>query len=80
MSTLGVLFDVGGSAYHVSVTHEQERWAEAVAIHRMHGDDSARWIAERIAALALARGWEGVARFQELGARLDHLLRPGGVQ
>ncbi|WP_422396609.1 DUF6961 family protein [Sphingomonas profundi] len=62
------------------MTHEQERWAEALAIHRMHGDGAARWIAERIAALVLAREWQGVARFRAIAARLNHLLRPGRVQ
>jgi hypothetical protein len=52
---------------------DQERYAEALAIERLHGPDAPRWIAERIGALALAGDVAGVARFQEIAIRLDQL-------
>ena len=55
------------------MTPDQERWAEALAIERMHGEDAPRWIAERIGALALAGDEAGVRRFTGLAARLDQL-------
>lgn len=50
------------------------RWAEALAIERLHGDDAPRWVAERIGALALAGDADGVARFQEIARRMERLL------
>ncbi|HEX8556002.1 MAG TPA: hypothetical protein VF695_14945 [Sphingomonas sp.] len=55
------------------MTPEQERYAEALAIERIHGADAARWVAERIGTLALAGEVEGVARFVEIARRLDRL-------
>lgn len=52
---------------------DQERYAEALAIERLHGPGAPRWIAERIGALALAGDVAGVARFQEIAIRLDGL-------
>ena len=50
------------------------RWAEALAIERLHGDDAPRWVAERIGALVLAGDADGVARFQEIARRMERLL------
>ncbi|SEM52925.1 hypothetical protein SAMN05192583_0525 [Sphingomonas gellani] len=61
-------------------TPEQERWAEALAIYRMHGDRAAVWIAARVASLALAGDSAGVERFRQIAAKLDQLIRPGSVQ
>jgi protein-disulfide isomerase-like protein with CxxC motif len=61
------------------LTPEQERWAEALAIERLHGEGAPRWIAERIGTLALAGDDAGVERFREIAARLDQ-LRAGREQ
>lgn len=53
---------------------DQERWAEALQIQRMYGEDAPRWLAERIGALALAGDEAGVQRFREIAARYDQLL------
>jgi len=54
---------------------DQERWAEALAVERQHGEDAPRFIAERIGELALAGDMEGVKRWREIAARLDDLRR-----
>ena len=45
---------------------DRERWAEALAIERLHGDRSPVWIAERIGALALSGDAAGLERFRRL--------------
>lgn len=62
------------------MTPDQERWAEALAIQRIHGDRAHVWVAERLGALALQGDVAGVTRFREIAARLDQLMRPGAVQ
>ena len=57
------------------MTPDEERWAEALAIERLHGDKAPVWVAERIGALALAGDTAGVARFKEIAARLVDLGR-----
>ncbi len=57
------------------MTREQERWAEALAIERMYGEDAPRWIAERIAALARVGEVDGVERFRMIANLLDQLRR-----
>lgn len=57
------------------MTPDQERYAEALTIERMHGADAPRWIAERIGSLALAGDEAGVLRFVEIARRLDELMR-----
>lgn len=57
------------------MTPDEERWAEALAIERTHGASAPMWIAERIAALALAGDDAGVQRFREIAARLDQMTR-----
>lgn len=54
---------------------EHLRWAEALAIERLHGADAPRWTAERIAALAFAGDDAGVERFTAIARRQEHLLR-----
>lgn len=62
---------------HISSSaRERERWAEALAIERTHGEQAPMWIAERIGALALAGDTAGVRRFQEIAAMLDRLRHP----
>lgn len=53
---------------------DRMRWAEALAIERLHGDDAPRWVAERIGALALAGDTDGVKRFREIARRMERLL------
>lgn len=55
------------------MTPDQERWAEALAIERLHGDRAPVWIAERIGELALAGDAAGVERFRQIAERLDEL-------
>lgn len=57
------------------MTPDQERWAEALAIERLHGERAALWIAERIGALALAGDADGVARFKQIAVKLEALQR-----
>ena len=58
------------------MTPDQERWAEALAIERQHGDRAPVFIAERIGALALVGDEAGVERFRQIAARLDELRNP----
>lgn len=58
---------------------EEERWAEALAVQRQHGDNADAFVAERIGALALMGDDAGVARWREISARLDR-LREGTLQ
>lgn len=53
------------------MTLDEERWAEALAVERQHGEDAPRYIAERIGALAPAGDMEGVNRWREIASRLD---------
>ena len=55
------------------MTADQERWAETVAIERVHGGRAAPWVAERMDILALAWDAAEVERFREIAARLDGL-------
>lgn len=60
---------------------DRMRWAEALAIERLHGQGSPRWIAERIGALATAGDTAGVERFREIARRYERLIaaRSDGV-
>ncbi len=53
---------------------DRMRWAEALAIERLHGDDAPRWIAERIGALALAGDADGIERFKGIARRMERML------
>jgi hypothetical protein len=57
------------------MTPDQERWAEALAVERLHGARAPVWIAERIGALALAGDTAGVARFRQIAAKLGSIQR-----
>ncbi|WNO53188.1 DUF6961 family protein [Stakelama saccharophila] len=57
------------------LTPEEERWAEALAIRRLHGERGPAFIAERIGALALKGDEAGVARWKEIAQRFDQLGR-----
>lgn len=54
---------------------EQERWAEALAIERQHGDAAPVIIEKRIRALALAGDEGGVARWRDIAHRYDQIRR-----
>jgi hypothetical protein len=56
-----------------TVTPDEERWAEALAIERMFGEAAPAWIAGRIGALALAGDAAGVQRFTAIAQRLEAL-------
>lgn len=61
-------------------TAEQERWAEALAVERAHGEHARQHIAERVRTLALAGDDQGVRRWREIEARLDRLAQQEAVQ
>lgn len=56
------------------LTDDEMRWAEALTIERIHGNDGPRWIAERIGVLATVGDVAGVDRFVEIARRYDRLL------
>ncbi|MBW4331380.1 hypothetical protein KY084_10905 [Stakelama sp. CBK3Z-3] len=57
------------------MTPDEERWAEALATQRIHGESGPAFIAERIGALALEGDEAGVARWKEIAQRFDQLGR-----
>ena len=59
------------------LTPERERFAEALAIERIHGETAPDFIAERIGALAAAGDEAGVRRWIEIADRFDRLQRRG---
>jgi hypothetical protein len=61
------------------LTPERERYAEALAVERIHGDQAPAFIAERIGALAMAGDQAGVQRWREIADRLDQLQKRGVV-
>ena len=56
------------------MTPEQERWAEALSVLRLHGDRARVFVAERIGALALAGDVAGIQRWKEIAAKLQQLI------
>ena len=60
------------------MTPEEERWAEALAVQRLHSDHAPRHVAERIGALALCGDQDGVERWRAIARRLDTLLSARG--
>jgi len=57
------------------LTPDQERWAEALAVERQHGEDAPQFVAERIGVLALEGDMDGVLRWREIATRLDEIRR-----
>ena len=55
------------------MTPEQERWAEALAVHRMYGEKAAAHVADRIGALAIVGNQDGIDRWKAIARRLDLL-------
>lgn len=62
------------------MTPEQERWAEAAMVQRLHGDGAQAHVAERIGDLLLKGDQSGVERWCEIGAKVAELVTPGTVQ
>lgn len=56
------------------MTLEEERWAEALAVVRTHGEEAVPHAAGRVAALSLAGDTAGVERWREIAARLAQLI------
>ena len=54
---------------------DQERWAEAHTVLKLHGDDAFTFIAERIIALARDGDEDGVNRWREIADRVSRLQR-----
>lgn len=57
----------------MTMTPDHERWAEALAVLRTHGDGVFAHVAERVGALALDGDMAGVRRWREIAAKLDEL-------
>jgi len=60
-----------------SMTPDEERWAEALAIERTHGEAAHEWVIDRITELAADNDRYGVARYLEIIDRLDQLRERG---
>lgn len=58
---------------------DEERWAEALTIERIHGDGAAKWIAEQVTMFALSGDEAGVQRFREIAGCLDRLMKRGAL-
>jgi hypothetical protein len=58
------------------MTPDRERWAEALAIERQHGDSAIEFVAGRISACSLAGDDAGVERLRQIADRLDQLRNP----
>ena len=58
---------------------EQERWAEALAVERAHGEEAPAFIAERIGVLALDGDEKGIERWLGIAALVD-ALRQSTIQ
>lgn len=56
------------------MTPERERWAEALAVYRIHGERASDHIAERVTQLARAGDMQGVERWCAIATRLDELI------
>lgn len=63
----------------MSMTPEQERWAEASAILRIHQDRARVFVAERVGALALSGDTAGVKRSREIASKLQQLIEAAKV-
>lgn len=56
------------------MTPEQERWAEAANVQRLHGDQAPVFVAERLGAMVLAGDMVGLRRWKEIAFRLAQLM------
>lgn len=55
------------------MTPEEERWAEALAIERLHGDQAPLHVANQIGVCAMSGDAAGVARWKMIAVKLDAL-------
>ncbi|WP_375429050.1 DUF6961 family protein [uncultured Sphingomonas sp.] len=62
------------------MTTDQERWAEAATVQRLHGDAAREYVLERIIDLTLKDDQAGIGRWREIGARLGQLAPLGPLQ
>lgn len=62
------------------MTPDQERWAEALMVSRIHGPRAPLHVVDRIVALTLTGDTAGVARWEEIAARLVQLTPPEVIQ
>jgi hypothetical protein len=65
---------------HPISSTDEERWAEALAIERIHGESAHDWVIDKITELAADNDRDGVARFLEIIDRLDQLRQRGTPQ
>ena len=56
------------------MTPDQERWAEALAVHRMYGEDACTFVALSIGVAAELGDQDRVDRWMAIARRLDQLL------
>ena len=57
----------------MAVTREQEIWALALSVERKHGENAARFIAERVAAFEQSGPPEAVALWRKVQRRYEQL-------
>lgn len=57
------------------MTQDEERWAEALAVERLHSGRATVWVAERNRSLNLVGDTVGGERFQPIAHRLAALHR-----
>ncbi len=70
---MGQAEDAAGRGTGALLTPEQERWAEALAVERAHGEGTPAFIADRVRALALQGDGDGVQRWRDIAAKFDEL-------
>ena len=56
------------------MTPDQFRWAETLALEKLHGEAAPHFVAERIGALTLAGDAVGVEQLSQIADRLDALM------
>ena len=64
----------------MQVTRNQERWAEALMVQRLHGSGADAHVRERITSLAMLGEEAGVLRWREIQGRLAQLSARGAQQ
>jgi hypothetical protein len=57
------------------MTPDEEHWADALAIERIHGDSAVDWLIDRITELVADNERDGVARYLDIIDRLDQLRK-----
>jgi hypothetical protein len=59
-----------------TLTWATERWAEAQAMHRLHGEGARAHIEERIRDLEAKNALAGVEQWREIASHLDAINSP----